>query len=212
MDKIHVFEAAGLGLAPFRLVDIWKSHATCDYCGTGILWNCIVESADGRQFRVGRECVNKTGDAGMIKRMTDIEKSIKKAENRAKSAERCKARVEASRAREAARKASEASYEDAVKPLKKQLLKYHRPIILVLDEIKSSGFAEDIAGSLRNEFRPLDGFTANQLDYMRHLYAKSFGRTNSKKYIKAAERFDVLASRTSNKVRKLRDQSRAIPR
>jgi len=72
----HVFELAGLGLAPFNFVgmiekifkagDQVKAGGTCAFCGTGIRFCCRIESADGKSFIVGTDCVNKTGDKGII--------------------------------------------------------------------------------------------------------------------------------------------------
>jgi len=78
-DKIHIFEKAGLGKAPFRFVGY--EHRTyqacpgapvqvggsCEYCGQGICNFYNIESADGRRFHVGPDCVAKTGDAGLKK-------------------------------------------------------------------------------------------------------------------------------------------------
>jgi hypothetical protein len=68
----HPFEKAGLGYAPFRCVgcrENWfempgfgrKPGGTCDYCGTGILYEFVIKSADGKSFVVGCDCVRKTG-------------------------------------------------------------------------------------------------------------------------------------------------------
>ncbi len=76
---VHVFERAGLGLAPFRFFrfSTMKFQACpgapiqpgtcCDYCGTGIMNVCHIRAADGKEFKVGCDCVAKTGDAGLIK-------------------------------------------------------------------------------------------------------------------------------------------------
>lgn len=82
-DAVHVFERAGLGRAPFRLVRIERRVGpypvgggvyvgspgqpvgSCQYCGEGIAECCVIRSADGRDFIVGSVCVNKTGDAGL---------------------------------------------------------------------------------------------------------------------------------------------------
>jgi len=76
---IHVFEKAGLGKAPFRFVGMHKEvycacpgapvqpGSSCDYCGQGIMFVCTIQSADGRRFKVGCDCVHKTGDAGLRK-------------------------------------------------------------------------------------------------------------------------------------------------
>lgn len=75
---MHVFERAGLGLAPFRVIgfsqETYQAHpdapvqpgAACAYCGTAIVQVCRVKSADGRVFKVGCNCVDKTGDRGII--------------------------------------------------------------------------------------------------------------------------------------------------
>lgn len=75
---MHVFERSGLGRAPFRCVGFSeivftypdgtsKAGGSCDYCGTGIRYACHIKASDGRAFKVGTDCVAKTGDAGLIK-------------------------------------------------------------------------------------------------------------------------------------------------
>ena len=66
----HKFELAGLGLAPFRFIGAnekritypdgsSKAGSSCDYCATGIALECWVESADGKRFKVGCNCIEK---------------------------------------------------------------------------------------------------------------------------------------------------------
>ena len=84
-QEAHRFEKAGLGKAPFRVVGCEEKRGpidmgggltvgapgqpmgTCDFCGTGIVDCFSIESADHRRFVVGNVCVNKTGDAGLIR-------------------------------------------------------------------------------------------------------------------------------------------------
>lgn len=78
-DQIHIFEQAGLGKAPFHSqgveYKVYVSYpggpaqpgSTCDLCGQAISYECWVGSADGRRFKVGNECIEKTGDAGLVK-------------------------------------------------------------------------------------------------------------------------------------------------
>jgi len=97
MTKIHVFETVGLGQAPFKFVgyyvDRGRSYTspegftvtigapgqptgTCDYCGTSIA-NCFrIQSADGKTFVVGSECVMKTGDAGLKAEVNKVKAEI----------------------------------------------------------------------------------------------------------------------------------------
>lgn len=69
--NVHPFEAAGLGLAPFRVAGMSertfqacpgatvKAGGCCKFCYTGIRWAIIVVSADGKVFDVGTDCANK---------------------------------------------------------------------------------------------------------------------------------------------------------
>lgn len=73
----HAFEIAGLGQAPFRFVGMsenviaypdgtQKAGGSCDYCGTGIRYECQIASKDGKRAKVGCECIRKVGDAGLL--------------------------------------------------------------------------------------------------------------------------------------------------
>ena len=124
VEKIHKFEAAGLGIAPFRFIGVetagdraavqreresagmvfTTNYATsCDYCGQGIQNAFRVRSADGREFKVGCECIRKTGDAGLMRAVSDEES----AKRRQKSAKRREAKVERERRLLAAFRAGE---------------------------------------------------------------------------------------------------------
>jgi hypothetical protein len=72
VTAIHPFERAGLGSAPFRCVGSYESKyqachgapiqpgSSCDYCGQGIMTVFRINSADGKEFKVGCDCVAKT--------------------------------------------------------------------------------------------------------------------------------------------------------
>jgi hypothetical protein len=75
---IHPFERAGLGAAPFRVVGVKRQvgpitlaggvtvgapgqpMGCCAYCSQGIAECWTIESADGRRFTVGCDCVART--------------------------------------------------------------------------------------------------------------------------------------------------------
>ena len=72
----HVF--AHLGPAPYRYTGVTlnlfsipgcpeatKPGGSCDHCGTGISLEYHFAAADGRKFKVGSTCVDKSGDAGL---------------------------------------------------------------------------------------------------------------------------------------------------
>lgn len=110
--EIHPFEKAGLGKAPFRFVGMaqqdriygevilnraeyektgialtTKPGGTCAYCGTYILNMYNIKSADGKCFHVGCDCVEKTGDAKLIKVVTDARRKADKERRAAKAAD-----------------------------------------------------------------------------------------------------------------------------
>jgi hypothetical protein len=112
--RVHKFEAAGLGRAPFRVLRMEvrtyqacpgapvQVGGSCDYCGTGIKETYIIQDADGKEFKVGNQCVYKTADEGLIK--------VVETETRKAAREKRAARQEA---REL--EAVEALTEDAVR-------------------------------------------------------------------------------------------------
>ncbi len=82
---MHVFTRSKLGSAPFRCVGVYQkvgpirmadgseigspgqAMGVCAHCGTGIADCYEIKSAEGNTFVVGSSCVEKTGDAGLIK-------------------------------------------------------------------------------------------------------------------------------------------------
>lgn len=68
-ESVHPFDR--FGTAPYRFLgvtknwfstgqgDAGKPGGTCDYCGTGIAYEYHFQSADGRKFKVGSECMLK---------------------------------------------------------------------------------------------------------------------------------------------------------
>lgn len=103
---VHVFEAAGLGKAPFKFIGLETSNdreavnmerknagqiyttnfcTSCDYCSQSIQNAYCVESSDGKRFKVGCDCIKKTGDKGLKKIISEIEskkRRIAKADKR----------------------------------------------------------------------------------------------------------------------------------
>lgn len=95
--KVHPFELAGLGIAPFRFVGAeerrgpisWTENGitltagapgqpmgTCSYCGQGIAVCCFVEDAKGSRFMVGSDCIRKVYSTGTRVR-SDLERQIR---------------------------------------------------------------------------------------------------------------------------------------
>jgi hypothetical protein len=88
--KIHRFERAGLGKAPYKFLGLTKSlfqaapgapvkaGSSCDFCGTAIVDCCNFQSADGKHFHVGTDCVRKVGDAGLVRKVAQAETAARK--------------------------------------------------------------------------------------------------------------------------------------
>lgn len=97
---VHPFERANLGHAPFRFVGHTTAKyqacpgapvqpgAACDYCGTGIMDVYLVESADGRRFRVGSDCVRRTWEEFDATIPADFRKVLAEAERVKREAKR----------------------------------------------------------------------------------------------------------------------------
>jgi len=77
-DRIHVFEKAGLGKAPFKYIGASQLGSSCQFCGTGILYQFWVRSTDGKEFYVGSECIYKSGDSGLRRVVEQEVKKFKK--------------------------------------------------------------------------------------------------------------------------------------
>jgi hypothetical protein len=66
MSTMHVFEAAGLGKAPYHYDGcVVTRGSTCQFCSTPIVYQFWLTSSDGKKFYVGSDCIYKSGDAGL---------------------------------------------------------------------------------------------------------------------------------------------------
>jgi hypothetical protein len=106
----HKFEKAGLGKPPFRYLGhgrvVYQAvpgdpscpiqpGGSCDYCGTGIYDHYYIRSADGKEFKVGCECVRHTGDKGLIEKVDHARRKVQRDRRHAREA----AKIEAIRAK-----------------------------------------------------------------------------------------------------------------
>ena len=112
----HPFEKAGLGKAPFSCTGVTenvfvvgdgttKAGGCCDYCGTGIRWEFWIKGsiAGAKQFKVGCDCVAKTGWG--IDRFLEVRAEHTRARRQAgaqKRRESRQAQIAAERAQKAA--------------------------------------------------------------------------------------------------------------
>ncbi len=101
-DKIHPFEKAGLGHAPFRVTGVDRKvfyacpgapaqhGGSCDYCGTGITYHFYIRGSGpkDKEFHVGSDCVAKTEDKELIKCVKVLQTAEEKKLKAEKAAER----------------------------------------------------------------------------------------------------------------------------
>lgn len=92
-NKLHPFENAGLGEAPYRFLGVnenWfcvpgvpdsrKPGSSCDYCSTGIAYEFWCESADGKRFKVGCDCIRRCNQKDKFE--SDVERETHRLQNK----------------------------------------------------------------------------------------------------------------------------------
>jgi hypothetical protein len=202
METIHAFENAGLGKYPFVLVGVSeKIHVaypgatpqpagTCDYCGTGIKICCHIQSADGKEFIVGSDCVAKTGDEGLKKVIT---RTINAQRSEKKLAAQRAARelvLDGERERNGGKTDAELTQEENDR-IKAEVTTANKWLIDVLDQVPyASDFVAGIKSDLNYELAP--SLSENVKRILSDIYAKTvtFGaRRNSAEYNAATKDF-----------------------
>lgn len=115
---IDKWEIQGLGKGPFRCVGMFKmpnketatihdymalpqgyGAGCCAVCGTGLVYNYMINSADGRKFVVGCDCVWKRGDTVVVNEMKKLKRDHEVSAKAAKKAAVTRARHNAERER-----------------------------------------------------------------------------------------------------------------
>jgi hypothetical protein len=217
-EKIHKFELAGLGKAPFRCVGIAQIPSaslaehnpegynnmmrmvpsaykcgTCNYCGQAIM-NCyLIDSADGKHFSVGCECVRKTGDVGLVNKQKALKRQADAEKRRQKRQEAYERELDAQRQRNGGLTDHEVrEKEREEKRLKNQRLLDRRIVILqgLAARMRDGrgGFRDSIAQTFAEGGLPYGGGWDITLDIL----AKQEGRRNSKAYDKEFNRCEEI--------------------
>ncbi len=121
-DRVHPFEKRGLGVAPFRFVGFYADYgphrmvikgvngepvevtvgspgqpmSSCDYCGQGIGDVYRVRRSDGREFKVGCDCIAKVDADKTVANFGTVEREARKIKlEAAKSRDRVRANAAA---------------------------------------------------------------------------------------------------------------------
>jgi hypothetical protein len=208
----HVFEKSGLGHAPFRFLGVYELPSaslaetnpsaynaalaemppgfhcgTCAYCGMPLKYNYLIKSSDSRTFSVGCECVNKTHDGGLVKKVKSSRLRIDREKRATRRSEQHKAyaakKIEEIEARVAAERKRNGGMTDAELAYQKRDEEFcRRQVVLapLADRLEDGrgGFCDSVAASLRNGDLP----KGRGLDIMLDILAKQAGRRGSKAY------------------------------
>lgn len=209
--NLHPFEKAGLGQSPFtyegmndnaRVVgDAVLAGGTCDYCGTGIRYECLIRSNDGRRFKVGCDCVRKIGreDNALL---TAVERDEAKRTAEKRDAERAakwakqnaerEARLQAERDRNGGLTDWEmAENERAARDAENETkcLAENDWLLSVLANAYQGDFVQSICRSLRTNIAA-DAIGGRAYEIVADIYAKTKGgRSGSKAYKAAKQEF-----------------------
>lgn len=175
---------------------------SCDVCGTGIMNHYVIRNADGVNFVAGCDCVEHSGDHKLVSSV----KAEKLRRERKAREDRRRAEWEATLKRNAEllqeqrdrnggltdSEVAERAKQVEAKKVADGMYHVNGWLIDVLSPVGySSSFIESMLDSLHCQ--PVKELSGRCLSILCDIYAKSFGRRNSKAYYEASERFDVLA-------------------
>ena len=193
----HKFEIAGLGVYPFRCTGITERvisypdgtsqpSGTCDYCGNGIKYCCVIRDANGKTFEVGTDCVNKTDDRGLVD-------AVKLAQREKKAAER-RAKWEAEynspeRVAERERYAAEQSARKAKIEAERAIVASNQAWLIEMLAAQNGDFCQSIARELTT--RRFETLSPRVREIVAEIYGKQYGRRGSKAYEAAIEEFEI---------------------
>lgn len=190
--SVHKFEAAGLGVAPFRCVAVrennfplgdgtFKPGGTCDFCSNGIKYEFVIQGATGRTFVVGSDCVAKTGDRGMIRNARQLRSVIETPAQVAK-----RETAEAARALRVAEWDARREAEAAALAIRQAEAVAANAWILEALPVGDNGFVDSMAAELRN--RKFADLSPRQQSVLIDIFGRTFGRRGSKAYSAAVDR------------------------
>lgn len=206
---LHPFEAHGLGQSPFHYAGFQvmvtkegQPSGTCNYCFTGIKYAAIIQSSDGKRFVVGCECVRKL-DHKSNAILTPMERDFKRFK-RDEKLRKQREEWEANRAKQIAEREAEEAKQRLVNggltdwelEQKNKLIKEQEAIkfysqknewILTRLSLKNGQFAADMYQRLQAS--DINNLSDNCKRIVAEIYAKSFGRSGSKKYEAALDEF-----------------------
>lgn len=215
---LHRFEQLGLGKGPFKVVGMVSIPSpslaeqnpsaynaalrnlpqgigvgTCAACGTPIMHNFIVKSADNQTHCIGSECIKKVHDATLTTQAKEIvrkQKQEAKRELQRARAEEAYARREAELDKERAANGGMTNWE--INKKKEDEILAHKleklaPLAAALKDGKR-GFRDSVARDLMNGHVP----QGRGLDIMIDILSKQAGRSGSLAYKQRQEEIEQL--------------------
>ena len=203
MTTTHIFTEAGLGKAPFAFAGFEQKPggSGCHFCGTAIKNLFHVESADGRRFAVGSECVHKSGDQGLI----EIAKAERNRIRREAAQAKRQAKIDADHAAQRARNGGLTDWEQQEADWAAEQaaeLEVRQPVIelvtAIADDLEDGrgGWRDSVARDLRDGHLP----TPNACDIVVDILAKQAGRRNTDAHKAEADRVEAVLAKAAESV------------
>ena len=202
MVMTHTFTLSGLGEAPFSLVHPGDPKAQenqaffCEHCGTGLKNRFFVKSADGKVSVVGIDCLNKTGDQGLMDGEKRLRRQLRQEERQAKTDAKV-AQLEAEDRKKFGGKSREqviAGLEGEIKDLKDR----HYEVIYDHEATQALRFnnTSDFVNNMLQRAFDGESFSKGMMNALVDVLAKkkSGARKNSKAYKAALPDAEALIS------------------
>lgn len=193
--KAHRFEAAHLGVAPFRYVGMndnsrqnpdgsMQALGTCDYCGTGIRYEFNVEDSTGKTFKVGCECIRHAFNDEALVIVVESEK--RKLARQKREVVREQKRLQWLAENKPRLEAEQKAFEERQRIQKETCLKKWGFMLEILNGM-NGGFVQSIMNGIKNGNEPY----GSAIDILRDIYSKTFGRRGSNAYEQAENEFNL---------------------
>ncbi len=222
--KVHRWEYTGHGAAPFRCVGVveFPSKAvleqnpdaynnamknlpkgyglgTCAICGMALTVNYLINSADGKKFAVGCECVRKADDRNLTSAMNEKRLERERAKRAAKKEEKRQAKEEAERKRNGGKTDAEIAEEAWKVQQKKQNVAKKKRIKLLTplaDQIRDGkfGFCDSVADDMAQGNVPF----GRGRSLVAEIIAKQKGRRGSKAFAAKEEEIRTILDKAAD--------------
>lgn len=229
---IHIFENAGMGKAPFRVVGLYSipspslaehnpsaynaqlqampknvACGSCYYCHAALVHNFIIESSDKKLSVVGCDCVAKVNDSGLVKQVKLLQKQQRDELRRKQMEEKHLNEIEKQR------KANGGlTNEEVLLKKKNEAIARREPlegeiVEMLTPFIKALGNANgEFCDSMRRALQNCNlELSNNCLRLIIEISAKEAGRKGSKKYEQRYDELEPIMLKALEKYKELPD-------